>query len=383
MPRTPSIRYYDSRHAYYTKYHGRQHLLAAGPKDEPDGRTYLAAVGRFSQIMHADELERAEDTAPVSAVIVRYYHSLEREKRKNTLHLARTMLDPAIAEFGHVKVKELRPIVVSDWLAKMSDEGKRERKGREKPWNSTTQNTALGVLARAFNWAKEQGIVTKNPVAGMAKPEKRVRGKEVVIPEALQDLLIATAHPALGKFLRVLRGTGARPGEVIHAECKHYRPEIAALVFPWNPPPGEYRWKTAKKTKRDRVIYLSPELQALVEEEVKARGGAGRIFLSPRGKSWNINNLVNRMTKLIRHKTIKKWCGEAGFSAGKIMAYGFRHSYITRMLNAGCPIKVLADLCGTSVKMIEETYSHAHDDLLAMRRLFLQFNGGASSPPAP
>jgi hypothetical protein len=53
------------------------------------------------------------------------------------------------------------------------------------------------------------------------------------------------------------------------------------------------------------------------------------------------------------------------------------------MLTAGCPIKILADLCGTSVAMIEKTYSHAHDDLTAMRRLFLQFSGAASSPPGP
>src|SRR5437764_11643066 len=109
MPRTPSIRYYASRSAYYTKYHGRQHLLAAGPKDEPDGPTYRDAVVRFSQIMHADDTARAEDNCLVSAIIARFYYALDREGRKNTLHQARTLLDPAIAEFGAVKVKEVKP----------------------------------------------------------------------------------------------------------------------------------------------------------------------------------------------------------------------------------------------------------------------------------
>ena len=378
MPRTPSIRYFDSRKAYYTQYQGRQRLLAAGPKDEPDGPTYKAAVLRFSQLMHADDVERAEDNSLVSAIIVRYYHSLERENRKNTLHLARTMLDPAIADFGYVKVKELKPINVSDWLAKMAV---RKSSGREKPWNSSTQNTALGVLARTFNWAKAQGIITKNPVAGMAKPEKLVRGKEVVLPEVLQDLMIEVAHPALARVLRMLRGTGARPGEVINVDCKHYRPEIGAFIFPWNPPPGEYRWKTAKQTKRDRVIYLTDELRALVEKEIEARGGIGRIFLTERRKHLNNNNLTNSVLKLARHKRIRDWCDKHGFDPGKIMCYGFRHAYITKMLKASCPIKLLADLCGTSVYQIEKTYSHAHDDMLAMRRLFLQFNGASAAPP--
>ena len=48
MPRTPSIRYFDSRKAYDTQYQGRQWLLAAGPKDEPDGPTYRKAVEQLA-----------------------------------------------------------------------------------------------------------------------------------------------------------------------------------------------------------------------------------------------------------------------------------------------------------------------------------------------
>ena len=383
MPRTPTIRYFASREAYYTQIHGKQRLLATGPKDEPDGPTYKAAVQRFARLQHIDETVKAEDNCPVSAVIARYYHMLEREGRKATLHLARTMLDPAIADFGHLKVKDLKPIVVGDWLAKMSDEKRRKAKGREKPWNQSTQNTAGCVINRVFTWAKSQGIVTRNPVSGLVKPEKLVRGKEVVLPEALQDLLVSTANPALATFLRVLRGTGARPGELIHAECRHYHSDIPALVFPWNPSPGEYRWKCGRKTRRDRVIYLSEELQTLIEAEVEARGGVGRIFLTRRGKTYNNNNLTNIIIKLASHEKVREWCALHRFDAGKIMSYSFRHSYITRMLKTGCPIKLLADLCGTSVAMIEGTYSHAHDDRQAMRRLFLQFTAAASSLPQP
>jgi hypothetical protein len=99
----------------------------------------------------------------MSAVIARYYHSLDREKRTSTLRLARTMLDPAIADFGHVRVDELRPIVVTEWLAKMSHEKRRKGSGREKPWNQSTRNTACCVLNRAFSWAQEQKLIAANP----------------------------------------------------------------------------------------------------------------------------------------------------------------------------------------------------------------------------
>jgi integrase len=307
MPRTPAIRYFQSRQAYYTQYQGKQRLLASGPADGPDGPTYKKAVLRFAQIMHASDVERAEDNALVSAIIARYYYSLDWEGRKSTLHQARTMLDPAIVDFGHVKVKELKPYLVQDWLAK------------QPRWNSSSKHTAISCLCRAFYWAVEQGILAKNPVAEMPKPEKLVRGKEVMIPDALQDLLIRLANPEFSKFLRMLRGTGARPGEIMNAQCKHYRQDVGAIVFPWNPPPGEYRWKCGRKTKRDRVIYLTPDLRALVEGEIARRGGKGLIFRTARRLPWRSNNLVNRLDTLLEHREVKEWCGKNGFNPDKVM----------------------------------------------------------------
>src|SRR4051812_20004226 len=43
MPRSPQVRYFDSRKTYFTTYKGRQIPLAVGPKDEPTGPTSLAA----------------------------------------------------------------------------------------------------------------------------------------------------------------------------------------------------------------------------------------------------------------------------------------------------------------------------------------------------
>src|ERR1700730_9030969 len=168
---TPGIRYYESRRAYYTKYQGRQPLLAAGPKDEPDGPTYQAAVQRFAQIMHAGETARAEDNCLVSAVISRFYFSLKRDERDKTLALCRCLLDPAIAEFGNFKVKDLKPFHVNDWLHKMSSPKRWKGKGRERPWGGTTKHSAIGKLSQAFYWAKKQGMITANPIAGMEKPE--------------------------------------------------------------------------------------------------------------------------------------------------------------------------------------------------------------------
>jgi integrase len=373
MPRTPSPHYYESRKAYYVKYHGRQHLLAAGPKDEPDGPTYKLAIKRFAQLMHADEVEHVEDECRISAVITRYYRHLENEGRQASLDLARRLLDSAVLAFGHVKVRELKPFAVTDWLASRDT------------WNETSKSRAISNLITAFNWAKREGTITKNPIAGYKKPEEHVRGTEYVIPDELQAILIDEANPALARVLHVLRETGARPGEILHAECDHYRADIGAIVHPWNPPRGKWRWKNGKKTKRDRIIYLPPESQAIVEEEIARRGGRGRIFLTLRGKEWYARLLNDLLDILVKKAAVRKWCKKNHFDPDKILPYGFRHAYITRMLLSRCSVKVLADLCGTSIMMIERVYSHAHDDLHAMRQLALQFSSAspsaAASPP--
>lgn len=366
MPRTSTIRYYASRNAYYTKFGGRQHLLARGPKDEPHGPVYQQAVQTFARVVRAAEIEKTDDDSTLSAVIACFCKRLESEGRTATLRLSRTVLDPASHTLGSIRVRDLKPFAVREWV-----DGQTQ-------WNSTTKHIAISQLSSALFWAIEQGLISKNPLASMkGKPEKLTRGKEAIIPEPLQSLLIAEARPPFALFLRLMQGTGARPGEIANADGKHYRADWGAIVFSWHPPAGEYRWKCGKKTKRDRIVYLTPDLQKLVEEQIKRHGSVAAasmpIACTPRRKRWQRRNLWWNLDHILKKPAIRTWCADNNFDPANVILYGFRHSYITKMLLAGCPIKLLADLCGTSVGMIEKNYSHAHDDPLAMRKLFLQF----------
>ncbi|MNW17986.1 hypothetical protein D3C71_2173630 [compost metagenome] len=55
------------------------------------------------------------------------------------------------------------------------------------------------------------------------------------------------------------------------------------------------------------------------------------------------------------------------------MPYSYRHTFATRWLLAGGSIKVLADLLGNSVRMIERHYGHLDADPHAMLRLLDAF----------
>jgi hypothetical protein len=61
LPRTPSIRYFKSRQAFYCQYRGHQYPLAKGPDDRPDGPTFLAAVEEFGRVMAEGTRETTKD----------------------------------------------------------------------------------------------------------------------------------------------------------------------------------------------------------------------------------------------------------------------------------------------------------------------------------
>ena len=104
MPATPQINYFESRQGYCTQYKKRQRLLAKGPKDEPDGPTYRAAVKKFSEVIHVAEADQAGDDNLVITVVDRYAVHLRNQGRERTLDMFRRRCDSAVQEFGHLKL---------------------------------------------------------------------------------------------------------------------------------------------------------------------------------------------------------------------------------------------------------------------------------------
>jgi hypothetical protein len=71
MAKKPSVRYWASRKAYCCEIDGTQHILAKGPNDGPRGKTYLAAVARFSKLVSM-EADKGTDDYLVSSLLNQY-----------------------------------------------------------------------------------------------------------------------------------------------------------------------------------------------------------------------------------------------------------------------------------------------------------------------
>jgi integrase len=363
----PSVRYWQSRGAYCCWIGKDRHFLARGPDDAPNGPTYTEALQKFLKLISLDANKGTDDYL-VSSLLNQYRAHLKATRKSAVPGVFEIMARGFGEEFGHYRVSQLQPHMVEEWLA------------RQDRWNDTSKAHAGTLILAAVSWARKKGFIKTDPLARRVDlPQPVLRGREASMSDELMDLLIAEAYRnkmrsrEWGDFLKILRLTGARPGEIRHAEVHNY--QKGRLVFRWNTTRG-YVHKNAKKTQRDRVIYLTPELQAHVEELVK-KHPTGPLFRTPRGAKWSPTSVANKWKWLTERPKVVEYCREHGIDPLSLKPYFFRHSFLTRWVEAGGDIYIVAQLCGTSVKMVEKRYGHPNIDKLHER--YLEFMAGNQS----
>jgi len=156
------VRYFDSRKTYFTTYKGRQIPLAVGPKDEPTGPTYLAALKKFAEVMQVGEASKAEDDNLVITVLDLYAVHLKNQDRLKTLDILLRCTKSAVEDFGPLKVRDLKPLHVQAWLDRMGTNRGMHR-GRVCQWGDTMKRMAYDKLMAALNWAVKQKMIPRNP----------------------------------------------------------------------------------------------------------------------------------------------------------------------------------------------------------------------------
>jgi integrase len=359
-----SVRYWKSRRGYCCWLGAERVTLAKGPDDAPHGPTYLEALDRFRKLV-SQEANKGTDNYLVSALLNQYRAHLRTTRKSGVPGVFEVMARGFAEEFGDRRVCELKPHMLEEWLA------------RQEQWNSTSKAHAGTLILAAVSWARKKGFIQNDPLAGRVDlPQPRLRGREASMSDELMDLLIAEARKnkmrsqEFADFLWALRLTGARPGELRHAKAFNY--QKGRIVFRWNATRG-YIHKTAKKTQRDRIIYLTPELQAYVEAQIRLRPD-GYLFQTPRGTQWSPTSVGNKWRWLMKRPRVIEYCEQHGIDPDSLKPYFFRHSFLSRWVEDGGDIYIVAQLCGTSVKMVEKRYGHPNVDKLHEK--YLAFMAG-------
>lgn len=282
-------------------------------------------------------------------------------------------------------------------------------------WSDNYRAGIAQSVKAAFAWAaSEDGgkLIPENPFAGVKvpsagrSPERYAERREVAAYLRYAWRRAGESYGIIKRFnrnlvlmIRVAAHTGARPGELCAAWWDDFDDERGTITLPPD------RHKTGGKTKKNRVIYLTPGLVRALERErnregrhpvsifvhkrspgAAATGGPnagepwGHFVTLPSGrKSFEPKSsaLSHRIRKIreaavaegARLKKLGKPTRGLEFikSEGdnRFVLYQLRHTTASDHLMNGGDVSTVAQLLGTSSVMIETTYGHLLDDHLS------------------
>lgn len=286
-------------------------------------------------------------SAPVYAIAEAFLKWAEDNVKPKTLRGYADYVVSFANEFGRIRVRELKPYHVTRWLQKNAT------------WAAAdSQRAAIAAVKRCLNWAVDQGLLDRNPLAGVRKPPGNRR--EVLITDEQHRLMMEARDlgrqpgkraAALGitprtrdgyfrAVLIALKHSGTRPGMVAAVQVEN----IAHNGETWLMKDH----KTRKKTGKPLIVYLSPCLQTLTRILAAGRE-SGPLFRNSKGKAWNSNSIARRMIGLRKRLKLP----------ADAVAYSYRHTFITAALQNGVSLATAAELAGHSdLKMIAKHYGH-------------------------
>src|SRR5262249_37495107 len=145
----------------------------------------------------------------------------QRVRKHDVYRKYRIFLSSFCRRWGKVPAGELKRKHITKWLEE------------QETWSPTTKDEAGGAVKTCFAWGAEEGSVSKDPFTAFHRVAGR-RKRSRLLTEPEWKALLSKARGEMKLILRLLRLTGARPGEVrkltadmLDAEhsCCHLSPE--------------------------------------------------------------------------------------------------------------------------------------------------------------
>ncbi len=324
MARPHKVWYRKQTDWWMVKIGGKQIKLAKG-KDQRAG-----ASSRFHELMAATA-RAPESAAARTADLVEAYLRHSRIHLAADTHRINKYYCQLLAEAcGTIPVRDIRAFHIARWV---------DRKIEAKEWGDTTVYNARRTAFRVFSWAKGQGMIISNPLAGLSRPKPAPRQRALSDAEFQQ--LYAHAGSPLRDLLLALYLTGARPKEVRELRWRQVKDGRWVL--------GKH--KTFKHTGKLRVIHLNSAMREMMTR-LKGTARGEYVFLNTRDEPWTMTALRQQVWRL------KKKLG----LAEDVCSYLCRHGFGTRAILNGVDAPTVMELMGhTSMEMISKVYVHLAD----------------------
>jgi integrase len=270
-----------------------------------------------------EELPKAQNL-PVATLCDLFLDYSQAHHSAGAYESYRRFLQSFCDAYGTLSAGDIKPFHVTRWL------------DSHKTWQGARRHAVISIK-RAFSWGEQQGLIPGSPIRSLKVP--RVRRRERVLTPDERTLILSEAKDkAFKNFLTALLGTGCRPSEVAGVTAAEVNLELGVWVLTQH--------KTARKTGKPRIIYLSPEMLALTKQQMTEHP-TGPLFPNRLGKQFTRNAWRCRFRRLRENHP-----GLAG-----VVCYTLRSTFATNALENGVGLAHVAELLGHSgTEMVMQHY---------------------------
>jgi integrase len=267
------------------------------------------------------------------------------------VHLTGVLLNKPVALLGATELRKWRDSLLAKGLAP-----------------GTVNRTKTGLRAALELAAAHDPRIANQrawKVGLAALPDAHV-ARNVILTNDEVRRIVAAAYEynrALGLMVEVAAVTGARLSQLSRLEVADLQadgPEPRLLM------PLSAKGRARNKRHERRPVPLSSSLALTLKQGAAGQPSEAPLLLRANGERWGHGRRRHH-----RHD-FRAVVEAAGLDPDEVTIYALRHSSIVRQLLASVPIRIVATLHDTSVKMIERTYSRyiaSHSDEIARRAL--------------
>lgn len=325
--------------------------------DEATGKQAYKALGDFAELpdhqRHDAAKKAAQDwfthlgrggspqTTTVRDTCAHYVAHLSETKSQRAARDAQARFNNYVLphkRLAETELSKLTPAHFSEWRRALTAMPTTSGPNRGEMRSPSTLNRDMTCLRAALNLAFKDGFVTSN-FAWHSKllPIKNADQRRNLYLDADQRRAwIAQAPEDLANLLRGLCLLPLRPGALAALKVANFDKRTNTLTI------------GRDKSGEDRTIALPDSTAGFVATQCRDKFPTLPIFNRRDGSAWN--------------KDAWKYPAKESAALAKLPAgatcYTVRHSVITDLVHAGLDLLTVAQLSGTSIKMIERHYGH-------------------------
>jgi integrase/recombinase XerD len=220
-----------------------------------------------------------------------------------------------------------------------------------------TRARRLSAIKQYFRFAYEERLRADNPALQIAGPG-RTKALPQVLSEAQVTRLLAGAGD-VGRtavvrlrnrcLLELLYATGMRVSELVSLPVAAARGDPQVLLI-------------KGKGGKERIVPLSPDARALLQEWLVARDAAEEAArqegLGPSSFLFPSRSKAGHMTRHRFYLLIKEIAVQAGISPALVSPHKLRHAFATHLLANGADLRAIQTLLGHADVATTEIYTH-------------------------